>query len=530
MSARARDPGPGDGDRALERRVFLAAAALGAAVVLAYGPWQVPLLEDNQHYFFMAERVADGVPPHVSNFDPKNTLSVLLSGAGIRAGRWLGISDVAASRIVSAGALAAGLGLLALFAYRLLGSVAAAGITALVPGALHYLPLMTASGNRPKVFLLFFMAASLFLLTRERWRASSVAAALGFLTWQPALLLVGSVLATHWIVRRDLRELAGVAAVAVVPVAAYEAWFAWRGALDAQITQAYLFPARHMTSQFEGLAQSLSDLSRYWGWGYSVDALGVDLTWVLPGVFVVALAVAAVSLGRRVAASEASIWPRIRRRPALVHFGLSMVGTFAFTLYDANGPPDFFFVFPFAAVVVGAAVAAAVRRVERAGSPRAGRVLAAGVAGLLLFVTAAGAREAYLHPYDLDDQRRLGERVGTWLDGGGSVYAVGTTHLLAFNRAPNWMRYSLFFRGIPSYLEAESGRSRFVPRRGGELPDVILTSRYFPPGWPGWLREAGYRDVTDAAFEVQDIRVWRRAPGRETPGRRTDASDGDRLP
>lgn len=524
-------PGPtrsgGATDAIGERWIFLGTAALAVAVTLAYGPGRLPLLEDNQHYFYMAERFADGVPPHVSNFDPKNMLSVLLTGLGIEAGRWAGISDVAASRVVSVAALAGAVGLLALFARRVVGSATAGVVTALVLGSVHYLPLMAGSGSRPKVFLLLFMAASLFFLTRDRWGAAAVAASLAFLTWQPALLVLGSVLAARWLADRDPRALAAPAVAAAVPVAAYEGYFAAAGALSEQLTQAYVFPARYMTGHFDGVLESLSDLRRFWDWGYSVDAVGIDLTWVVPALFAGASVVWAARIRRWIAETDAP-WRELRRRPALVHFGLSMVGAFVFTWWDATGAPDFFFVFPYVAVTIGGAAALVVRRADRASLPRAGHALAAGLAGLLLFVAAAGAREARLLPVELEDQRRLGERVGGWMASGRSVYAAGAPHLLAFNRAANWTRYSFFFRGLPAYLRARTGSPVFVPRREGELPDVVLTSRSLPPGWPGWLVGAGYRQATDSAFARQDIRVWRRLPGRRGAGGTSPPAARDR--
>lgn len=497
-----------------ERWIFVGTACLGLLVGLAYGPGQVPLLEDNQHYFYMSERFASGVPPHISNFDPKNMLSVIVTGFGIELGRSAGISDILASRVVSLGAFAGGVGLLSLFAYRAVGTATAAVITALALGSLHYLPLMVANGSRPKVLLLLFTAASLVFLTRKRWYAATLSAALGFLTWQPALLLLASVLTALWLENGEVRKLGTAVGVAAIPVAAYEGYFAAAGALGEQLTQAYVFPALYMTGgQFEGIPENLAKMRDLWAWGYSVDVFGIGLTWLVPAVFAAALTVCVARAAAWIDRTD-DPWGELRSRPAAVHFTLSMVGALAFTYYDVSGPPDFFFVFPYAAVIIGWAVSTIARGVGAGRAPAAGPSLAIGAGALLVLTSAAGAREARLHPFDLEDQKRLADRVDDWAEAGKGVYAVGTSHLLAFNRTGNWTRYTYFFQGLPAYLRDRERTSTYVPRRDGQLPDVILTSRSFPPGWPDWLAEAGYREGRDEAFARQDIRVWWRPPER----------------
>ena len=139
-------------------------------------------------------------------------------------------------------------------------------------------------------------------------------------------------------------------------------------------------------------------------------------------------------------------------------------------------------------------------------------------------------REARALEVTLADQRRAAERVGAWVEDGRGVYAVGSTHLLALNRAPNWLPYSFFFRGVDSWLVDRTGYVRevaggpaFHPERRGRLPRVVLTSRGWPVGWPGWL-ERRYRNVTGPIFEQQGVEVWRRRGDPAPPG----APDGRR--
>ena len=83
-------------------RLFgLLAFLLGVVACLTRDPADLPLTLDNQQYFFIAERAASGVPPHVSLFDSKHQAGMLLSAAAIRVGRGLGLGDVHAARVAS---------------------------------------------------------------------------------------------------------------------------------------------------------------------------------------------------------------------------------------------------------------------------------------------------------------------------------------------------------------------------------------------------------------------------------------------
>src|SRR5262245_35580044 len=66
-----------------------------------YEPLSRPITVDDQVYFYISERAAAGVPPHVSLVDHKHQLTALLSAAAMSAGRPLGIDDVIAARVLS---------------------------------------------------------------------------------------------------------------------------------------------------------------------------------------------------------------------------------------------------------------------------------------------------------------------------------------------------------------------------------------------------------------------------------------------
>src|SRR5205085_4969515 len=46
-------------------------------------PLRAPILQDDQVYYFISERAASGIAPHLSEFDPKNALSMMVTAVFI---------------------------------------------------------------------------------------------------------------------------------------------------------------------------------------------------------------------------------------------------------------------------------------------------------------------------------------------------------------------------------------------------------------------------------------------------------------
>jgi hypothetical protein len=110
--------------------------------------------------------------------------------------------------------------------------------------------------------------------------------------------------------------------------------------------------------------------------------------------------------------------------------------------------------------------------------------------------------------FTLKDQLQLAGEVGEMLDDDETVYAIGCTHLLAFNDAENWLKCGYFFRGFDKYLADKSGNEIFMPVKGGAMPSVILLARRSPRGSEKWL-DTLYTDVTPPEFKKQKIQVFK---------------------
>jgi len=464
------------------------------------------LAADNQHYFFIAERAASGVPPHVSQLDPKNALSMLLTAAAIVGGRLVGIDDLLASRILSVAVGALAVALIGPLARRLTGSVIAAWVASVAIMALNRFLLMAAMGSQPKVFLVLFVVASLLWVSMRRPALAGFSAGAAFLCWQPAAALVGVGALALLIGRGGKRATAAFLVGAVAPVVAYEAYFLHHGVLAEQLSQAYLFPAQFMESP----PTKLRPVLRRATWVLGVSE-GPTFSAVVPLLFVVWLVLLWLRWWRR----PPDLAYRMTDRPDRIYFALGAHAAFANCLLSFQGFPDRFFLDPFLAVAAGWLVAPPFARVEGAlGTVKTRRVVAA-LACAGLAVLAMIGHWDYRHLRGLRDQRRLAQTVGRLIDAGFSVYAVGCTHLLAFNHVDNFTPYGLFFRGVAESLQVRTSGRGYRPLRDGRMPDVILVSRGTYLREQPWF-ETEYARAKRGDFGNQSVQVWLRVH-RESP-------------
>ena len=471
--------------------------SLGAFADLALYP------HDNRHYFFIAERVAAGVPPHVSAFDPKATLSLLMTGAAIALGDLARLDPVWSSRAISIAVYAAATSLLGILALRMTRNCGVAALAMIFFLAFGYLASSAAVGSRPKVFIPAFMIASILFLQEGRTTLSAFFAGFVFLIWQPMLLLMGTLGVTLLVTRQGSARLVSAFGAALIPVLLYVGYFAVMGALGPMIEQEYRFPAEYMTHESGSPLAVLTGLKGIWTREFGA-------TNVIPIVFIAALATCGWQLLRTDGLS------RLLERPGWLYLWLTLLLIGGFTLYDHQGGPDLFPVLPLVALLSATFL---VHLADRAGRrwSHAGRILvvAAFVYGSAAVISGRQHRIARAPGVALHDQRSIGAQVGGWVDDGRTVYAVNSAWTLALARLDNWSPYSSLFRGMRAYLSTRAG-DVYVPERNGELPDIILHARGFPPGWPEWL-EAHYREVTGPEHRARFMTVWELRTPEERP-------------
>lgn len=464
------------------------------------GTHDMPLAADNQHYFFIAERAASGVPPHVSQLDPKNALGMLVTAAAIVAGRLVGVDDLLASRVVSIGAGALAIALIWPLARRLTGSTIAAWVASITMLSLNRFVLMAAMGSQPKVFLVLFVVASLLLVSMRRPALAGLAAGAAFLCWQPAAAMVAAGALALLLGGGGKRAAASFVAAAVATLVAYEGYFLYHGVLGEQLSQAYLFPLQFM----ESAPTKLRPVLRRVAWVLGVSE-GATLWSLAPLLFVVWLVL---------------LWSRSWRRPPdpaygmtkradRIYFALASHAALVNCLLSYQGFPDRFFLDPFMAISSGWLIAGGLARFEAAPAAVQARRAVAALSLVALSLLAALGHWDYRHLRGLHAQRKLGEAVGKLLDAGFSVYAVGCTHLLAFNHVDNFTPYGFFFRGVAESLQVGTSGRGYRPLRDGRMPDVILISRGAYLQEQPWF-ETEYARAKRGDFGNQSVQVWLR--------------------
>lgn len=461
---------------------------------VALGAFDRPITGDNQHYFFLAERAASGVPPHVSHVDPKTQLSTLVGAGAIRLSRAAGGDDVAAVRVACIAATAVAVVGAAALAAELGGLAVAGHVAALAYVTSRGVLSHAAIGCQPKLFLACFAILAHLATIRRRDLASGLLAGAAFLCWQPGLVVVAAIAAEiclrgGQVARRLLRLAAGFVAVVVV----YQAYFVASGAFAIQLEQTLLaqggslhVPRRFLASLWFVLREAVP---------------GETIPHLVPIVFFAWLgASAAWALAGPRRALE-----RLRATPGLLSFWLAVTGALVFTLYDHQGLPDLFFPGPYFAVATGMAARSLLERLPEPEEPPGASFRLVVVAAIVLALQLLRSEAAKPRPdFTLGEQRQLAEVLRSYDRRFGPVWAYGATHLLGLAHMDNYVPYGLFYDD----LEASMDLSTYRPLRDGRLPTWIVRSEEELPA-AATLLPSHYEEIRSLVFARQGLRLYR---------------------
>lgn len=474
---------------------------LSAIVVWStYNPVQLPLLGDNAHQFFISERAASGVPPHLSQLSAKHSLTFLLTGLAISIGRGLTIDDIWSARVLSLLIFAGSVWLTGIITFDLAKNRFAAMLAALSLVAFSGYVYQVAQCCRPKVFLVFFMLLAIYAAIRRQPFWLGVWAGLSFLCWQPALIMLGGAILVGLFQVERWNWLKSTCSGALIVVVGYEAYFWWHGVLAEQLRQSYYFPANFMPGEFNGWV-ALIEVIYYWARGFFMHPAPVFLL------------VGELSFGVIIWRSGFHFSKLCRDRPGWVYLFVCLNAALIFSIYEHQGYTDLFLLIPFLAILTGYG-ATMLWRADRFRTLARSLVVISVIclvmsilSGPYLMGTNPGSPFARAR-YTLQDQRNLAEQVKQLHMEKGDMYVIGCAHLLAFNRMDNWSMNNAFFRGVREYLLSTATGGPEVPWEPKPLPPVILTCRYDLPPELQSVLDRKYYESTFAAFQQQNISIW----------------------
>ncbi len=485
--------------------------AAGLGLCWSYGPARMGFFSDNQTFFYIAERFASGVPPHVSVVNHKLALCMMLSGLAIKLGRLLAIDDVLAVRALSMALSASTIVLVWGLARRLSGSALAAILAAVVMLTFSDFFKQGCMGVRPKVFVAFFMTLALVACADGKALRSGIYAAAAFLCWQPAAgVLVG--VGAGWLCDRDRRQKALRAALGVLlALVVYEAYFVLRGVAGEQLYQNFVMA-------FDTLGHETHTLAETFGFILDVDDAGATLRTLWASVFLVwlvwtarAVAYCVVVPPRRVAdhgSLECEAAAAARATVATVTTATVALG---FTLVDFQGFPDRFYLLPFYAVASGCALDGLLGRVNALPETSRKAVLAA-IAAAAILLSGLDLRPPQVRSIALEKQRKLASIVDRLEKRYGPVWVVSCVHLLGLLHRDNYDRFGVVIDArVRNYMRRVAGerRSYRPDELGRAMPALVLTSRHGTRTALPWIA-AEYRRLEAPEFEAQGIRVWLR--------------------
>lgn len=465
---------------------FLACVLVALFVFAQYGLGQAPLTHDMSLQMYSAQLLARGLPPYVSVGLVKTPLTGMLGAVMVLVGSAFGVWDVLAVRVGFWFLMALGAGGIFLWVRALYSSRVAALLAALTLVSADVVGINAVLGPQPKTLVMVAAIYTLYLSAQARWFWAGICAALGFLAWQPAAILIAIVAVMPLIDPGGERRAAWGRAVlgVAVPLLAVVVYLAAQGALSAALQDAfganlaYLENAERQTPLAARLAENADKIVRRAGAScYSNRVVfGVGLLG-LAGVVVLPLVQGkARELGSR------------RVLPVLLYTAL-FVG---FSLVDFQVCDDLMPLAPVLALGIGFIAAALVKWVE---ARLPGRRLRAGAAvvGVILFFLATSAWVWFaprLPNITLQEQTALAAEITRAVGPDDEIQQLGDAVLLVFLKKQNPTKLIFFGpkTGTGILEQIPSGIEGVIAGMEADPPKLIALSHVRPSDWSQTLR------------------------------------------
>ncbi len=531
-------------DRYADLVWMIGLALVAIEYALHYNLFLQAIPHDTTFHIYAAQQMLEGHPIYRDVAIIKAPLADFAAALAILGARWIGISDIMGTRLMSL-LVAAATTSATFLAGRVLFRARAIGILAgILMAGWDFYGLRSITGPEPKAFLILFSLLGFVCLAQRRWFWAGVCAAFAALAWQPGLMLAaialafalgdpylpkdsdrttgesGSSAAEQRVHSMGWSQAGRVLAGLAVPLLALVGYLAanaalsaaWNAAIGANLTHFENAQATTPLAQLIALnyAEILAD-----GGQYCFSPLE---DWLViggaAGFVGITLALVATVLRGRLAGA--------RRLGPLV---LYTFGFCAFTLIDFDFCPDLFPLLPVLALSVawliwtaGQGLGWTVRRVLP-GAQTAARWIP------YLFAGAAAVYLAYVYLLDVrayrvtgvtfQDQLDVVQVAREYLEPGDSVLSFGNTIVPVELHLPN--AHKILHLGSKSGLgvlaSEPGGVQGMVDTLERNPPKLVTLARENRPAWTApiyaWL-DAHYQQAE--IFPRANMRLLVRKP------------------
>lgn len=336
------------------RAAIVGALVVVAVAVLVFTRFSLhnTLDRDESIYAYGGQRLADGVAPYASIFDPKGPLTTIIAGGAAAVGSLLGQSRLMLIRLVffvlSVATALAVYG----FGRRVWRSTVAGIVAGVVFSCFQAYASLALAGPEAKTPGALAFVLCMWLVVDKRFFWAGVAAALAICTWQPLFIfpivvvvagLVESVKRRSEPTPHRWRPLLSAVAGVLVPLVLLVAFFAGFGAVGKLYETAIEFPASIAHGR-PSLGGQLSVIAQMLNHGYGFDGYYLSGIFVPIGAGVITI-VAVSTLVRGHFLGQPG-----RFQPIVSVVFLTMLFNFGYALYDFQGPSDAIPFLPYGAI------------------------------------------------------------------------------------------------------------------------------------------------------------------------------------
>ncbi len=468
-----------------------AAASLIVAIVL-FTRFSLAdsLGRDEAIYAYGGQRMAHGVPPYTSIFDPKTPMATLVSGVAAGLARLTGRNELAAIRL--AFFLIALLMVLAIYvlALRLWHSVAGAVIGAVVFASFNLIASDALGGPDAKAPGILAAILTMWLVIERRWFWAAFAGAAAFLSWQPLVIypvMVGVIVLVEAIKKREWRTFANMLAGTALPFVVVTIYFAATQGLGNFWVSAFEFPATGIvrppyvfSAHMRRIFDTVTDAYGFSGallWAGDLILLGLIVTYLI----------------RHRDNLRGAV-----RNPLVCIVLVTMLAELGYAIYDFEGPPD---VYPFLAyppLGFAGLTALAVRSVASTTRRRVATGSALTAAAVLAGFSFVWFKDSPIHDGGLRAQQADACAVDRILGAGSGLYSVGDPIPLVMTQRVNPDRFIYLLESVDRWKidHTPGGFAGWTRQIQAADPSVLIVEKFpsrYQDEMRAWAKSDGYQ-------------------------------------